>query len=265
MFAILVVEGCDTYVQPGDMPYEKKLVISALLQAGKPADQILIGKTMPPNQNYVPSQAAVTNANGLIAVDGNVHALIFSGYYQPYGTATGLALYRTQNLIPEPGKTYSLTVEAEGLRATSTTFVPFTAEIDSLPVWTAYEYGTAVHYLGFVFKQQAGVAYAMDYSFSPSVTRDIIDPPYLLIKSTVGSAILNGIPVGGWRPDLADSLTAVILSYDEQYYDYYTTYQNGSGGGDFMQSLAPVKWNIHGDGIGLFIGVTVTQRRVASQ
>ncbi len=264
--AILVVEGCDTIVQPGEMPYEKKLVISALLQAGKPVDQILIGKTMPPNQGYIPSQAAVTNANGSIVVDGNVHALIYSGYYQPSGTITGFGVYKTQSLVPEPGKTYSLTVEAEGLQATSSTLVPPIADIDTLIVVTVFKYGAAQYYLGVQLKQQSGATYAIGYSFSPSVTQAIDQLPGLLMKSTVGSLLREDMSVGGWRPDLPDSLTAVIFSYDEQYYDYYSAHQYGSGpGGIFGQPFGQENWNIHGGGIGLFIGATVTRQRVASQ
>ncbi len=266
IIAVLIAQGCDTYVQPGDLPYEKKLVISALLQAGKPVNQILIGKTLPPDQNYIVSQAAVTNANAFISVESDTYPLIFDGNYQLNGMATGFAIYRAQGLIPEPGKTYSITVEAEGLRATSSTTVPPTADIDSLTVWPSYQYGAAQYWLHYWIKQQPGVTYAIGYSFSPSVVQDIVDPPTNVMKSAVGSVIDHWISVGGWRPDLSDSLAVVIFSYDDQFYDYYLSYQNYAGPSSiFGQSNGRLHWNVHGDGIGLFIGATVTRQRVASQ
>ncbi|HTP14011.1 MAG TPA: hypothetical protein VMM37_10295, partial [Bacteroidota bacterium] len=99
-----------------------------------------------------------------------------------------------------------------------------------------------------------------------SVVQDTVEPTGHFVKYAVGSLIMSEFTVGGWRPDLPDSLTAVIFSYDEQFYDYYHSASNMDGPGALSgQTYGSFHWNVHGDGIGLFIGETVTQQRVASR
>lgn len=261
MLVAVIVGGCETIVQPEEMTYDRKLVISAVLESGKSIDQILIGKTLPPNQPYIPANAAVTDADGSISVDGTAHALIFDGYYQPYGSVRGFGVYRTQFFFAEPGKVYTIDVKAEGLHATATTFVPAPAVVDSLVLSSVTVSGTVQYLLDGQIVQQPGVVYSPAYSYAPSADFAVREPVFGVGKSSPGYHMRFRIPVYGLQPSLHDSLTAVITSYDESYLDYYATRFNGNATTDDLgQSLSTVKWNVQGDGIGLFIGATITKR-----
>ena len=53
----------------------------------------------------------------------------------------------------------------------------------------------------------------------------------------------------------AKQYTYFVVAFDHSLWDYKVTRWAGSSGGDFFGSSgANVKWNIDGDGIGLFIG-----------
>ena len=260
---VLPILGCDKIVEPEEMTYDKKLVISAVLDAGKPIDQVLIGKTLPPDKPYIPLQAAVTSANCSISVDGASYTLTFVGIHDTYGQVNGMAVYSAQSLVAEPGKVYTIDVQTEGLHATATTLVPAPPVLDSIVLSNVIVSGTNYVVLDGQIAQQSGVVYSPAYSYTPSADVPVQNPVFGVGKSSPGYRMRFRIPVYGFEPSLHDSLTAVITSYDESYLDYFATRFNGYGStSDLSQSLAPVKWNVHGDGIGLFIGAIVTKWKV---
>jgi hypothetical protein len=56
------------------------------------------------------------------------------------------------------------------------------------------------------------------------------------------------------------AISATISSFDAPYYDFLQTYSNSSNRGSvFGTGGANPKWNVTGDGIGMFIGMASTQ------
>ncbi len=137
-----LLQSCATSVIEGaTLPATEKLVISGILTAGQPVRNIEITRTLPPLDTFLVSKTLVKNAEVTLTVDGRAVPLTLqasTGIIPK--TAEGLPIagydaeaskYEASGLIVESGKSYTLTVNWNGKRATASTFVPETPMVQT--------------------------------------------------------------------------------------------------------------------------------------
>lgn len=254
----LLLSSCEQTVTGVELPYKEQLVISCILENGKPLSGVSVEKTLPPLENYSKEKAMVSDAEIKIS-DGQQD--FFLSYRDGF--------YYSNELIPQSGKTYTLTAKWKNKRATATTTVPVAPTLGD-PVYITKE----VHYLW------GGPSVEVYCTFR--------------IEPEENSAYIGGI-LGGFMPqihysdriyryqdkdeagniypvfyfdyypkedfdlqyikNIMKNRTTVVSAFDKQFYNYYVTRWNGeSSDAIFGSSGLNVQWNIKGDGIGLFIG-----------
>ncbi len=269
--------GCENVVPATDLPYVNHLVIRGFLDARQPIDSISVTHTLPLSVQYDPNQAAVPNANVSIALDGRTIPLHYIGY----GYYTNAA----RDTV-ESGKTYSIDVtwnsgEDGILHAWASTLVPQppniqSASLDSTQWDTAvYQYNqfysdTQIYLYGtvdFAIHTVTGEVYAVGYDSLVSLDSDSLqilevsslssDPYYFHSASEAGAdGILRLLDQTSlYSRDSDFGVFATIESFNGAYYDFLKTYYLNNEGGDiFGTGAANPKWNVMGDGIGIFIG-----------
>jgi len=260
---LLLTLGCEQTVDNPDLPYEEQLVIRAVLEAGKNVDDIEITKTLPPLETFTHGKALIEDAEVIIKSDGISDTLSYNRVSQRY---------YSNDLVPVSGKKYSLEVKYKNLKATAITLVPETVEIDSFYYrkieedrWEGEIYWSYIVYAEFIPKSDdvflGGSSYINDpyinYYYDIKRSRDIlqngkISLPFMYFypndTNKIGQELRN--------------FNAHIISFDQAYYNYFITRWEGGGGDDiFGTSGVNVRGNIKG-GIGLFIGMSSTEKRI---
>jgi hypothetical protein len=270
---LLAFCGCETVVSSDGLPYVDHIVIRGFLNAGQPVDSISVTHTLPLNVPDDPNQATVPTAQVSISVDGNSIPLQYIGF--------GLFSDPANDTV-QSGKTYSIDVKWNGLHAFASTLVPQTPDVDSTYegkanvqiyydpyyqysdtiVETQLEFGVRARTsecYSFLFDSTAGYMHIGDTmpdhgSWGPTS----IDLQGVANEATDGHVWLSQ------RSEGNDSLTlawVTIGAFDASYYDFIQTYGYNSDDGDpFGTGSANPKWNVSGDGIGIFIGEAQTKR-----
>ena len=252
-----ILAGCETVTDPGDIPYVERLVVEATLDDGAPIDDIRITRTMPLDRKYDREAAIVRDVNGFVEVDGTRHNL-------QYDAARGVY---TVPLTATRGKEYRLTAEWNGRKATARTTVPIPPIIDSISADTMAFYDP-----GMVFYT------SLDILFTPIDRRAVYGIGIRTVMDGYPMTVLHlgyGEPIFRLR-DTNDqgkilyhygrtdspynygisggrgTTVATVYAFDEQFFDYYSS-RYRSDDISFSQE-EDIRWNIEGDGIGLFMG-----------
>jgi hypothetical protein len=143
-FAVAFMSAsCATIVSdPGELPYDEKIVVEAFLQAGTPLNNVAVSRTVPPLTKVAEySQFFITDADVEITVDGRSYKATpridslrqtsitgFNTQTSSYITQTSTSAYRSvygvAGLVVQAGKTYTLTVRWRGKTATAQTRIP---------------------------------------------------------------------------------------------------------------------------------------------
>jgi hypothetical protein len=264
--ATVILAGCKTPVYDADVQFAERLVIEGILAPGKQVTGIYIGKTLPVKTIFDPKNAEVHDAVATVVVDGIGYPLLH----------VGGGLYENANLVATAGKTYSITVEWNGLKAVGHTLVPFVPDTSSvmltLPagpynsnsyVFTVdaaitphpgETYGATwahfVNYSYFVSDSLNGGEYVENAS-SKILRRDIDTQPDGKIHIELAGYLTESFPS---RP--FDTLLVAFSVFDEQFYDYFNSNGNSTSFENLVLGISPgaIKWNVSGDGIGMFIG-----------
>ncbi|MFI5202409.1 MAG: DUF4249 family protein [Candidatus Kapaibacterium sp.] len=279
IISVLHFFGCENVVPATDLPYVNHIVIRGFLTAGQPIDSISISHTLPLSAQYDPNQAAIPDAQVSISVDGRsipLQPMDFGFFTDP-----------THDTV-QSGKTYSIDVRWNGLHAWASTLVP---NPPSLPIfqidnlgWDTQIYRYNQYYSDTFFQfggtLEVGImpvtpdeAYALIYDSIAD-----IDSSYSEATRNYGEILYNLYPASevnsaGFLPifqfesfDPRDSnyfVSAIVESFDGAYYDFSKTYNRyGNNSDPFGTGGANPKWNVSGDGIGIFIGEA--QTRVSS-
>lgn len=274
-----IMVGCKAPVYDADVQFTERLVIEGILTPGNQIKGIYIGKTLPVKTVFDPTEAEVHDAVATVVVDGIGYSL----------QHVGNGLYQNLNLVATAGKTYSLNVEWNGLRVTAQTLVPFPPDTLSLvfsQVNLTYQFSNAANFvLDGSFKGFSGETYGAVWS------HDVIGSDYIAALDTAfpyveyvdhsyTSPVLvrdrdiqsDGnihVPVSGninedYFPHhpWSDTLVVTISAFDEQFFDYYNSKGSTTTFEDLVLGMSPgaVKWNVSGEGIGMFIGkVSITR------
>ncbi|MFA6569899.1 MAG: hypothetical protein WCT77_01545 [Bacteroidota bacterium] len=263
----LALSSCEETIEGVTMPYVEQLVIQGVLEKGKTAE-VRISKTMPPLSNPTIEDAEIKNAVAFITVDSIKYTLNY----------TSKGYYKNDSLSIVSGKNYNLEVSWNGKKATAVTTVPEEPVITNLErkvIQNNAPYGYMMYniqyfaivsaqkntvYLGGRTDFANGNLLGMSYPYNSASMLDAgatdNNLKILLISDYSDTDSLY------YERDNSYYYSGIFVeSYDPQFNDYYKTHNNGQGGNDiFGMQGTNVKWNIKGEGIGLFIGRAVVNK-----
>jgi len=268
--ASLINWSCEQTVTGVELPYKEQLVIRAVLEAGEPIKNIRVERTLPPLEPYTEASALVTNAVLVIKNRDKSVTLKYSNGY-----------YTTDEIIPITGETYSLTATWKDKKATASTYIPKPVEygnIDFEIIEEKYWDGQKQYNpLFFTYiKSEKNVVYKANTIFQTwrdyiawesnmhraiEANNDGLLKVNLLVYNDGNRVIdINKIDSAAIRALLRLYYPKFnIYAYDDALYSYYITKDNGQSSGDiFGIGGNNVSWNVRGDGIGMFIGLSVS-------
>ncbi|MEI6089990.1 MAG: DUF4249 family protein [bacterium] len=250
LFAVclLFIQSCENVID-GQLPYEEKLVIKCILEEGKPVDNIFIAKTLPPmyKENYYSETSPdiiVENAVGYISDSEKSYQLVY----------VGNSIYKAVDLVPKEGVAYHLNVTWNGHTATSQTYVPKNPEILSLEI----KKGDKEFYGDIALIKIKGIRntsyITLTYSSGQFAYYNYSIPIFLGANSSSDTVIVIANQIND--VELDRYMVTEIVSFPPEFLDFYNSKNIGGNGPDglFTTSGINVKWNIKGDGIGLFLG-----------
>jgi hypothetical protein len=260
---ILFTTGCEQVVDEEEFPYEMKLVIRGLLEDGKDIKDIYVGRTLPVAVPFRGDFADLKNAVVSIKVDSLRYILAH--------TRDGLYSAKA-GVKAKAGKSYELLVSWEGLSAGAVATIPEPGTIGSVFLLNAInDTGKAIKVMSvdiiprgdeaygitWLTFTQTGQIYSEDNRFNTVVKKLPYENTASLkpLSEEIPASLLT-------RPQ---DLGVGIYIYDGTFYDYYKT-KGSSKLSDavFGQPSTSVKWNILGDGIGMFIGRTKINKAISS-
>ena len=298
VMAVSVLTSCITTVtDPGALPYEEKIVIRGIVEAGKPLEHIQISRTLPTLAEFSDSAFALPEAEVKIQVRGNTIPLVL----EP--STSGQTMFSAPNLIAREGETYTITVKWRTKTATAETTVPqkpqilavrvieqlrpsFTTAttvpgadpqiitfIDTVKALESVVMPIAdiVYSAGLQIISQANPSVPLTSIFVGQPLRFTDSPPreQVILSGSLPSQTLiftrfaNNTPPQGLYQQGVYQLS--LYAFDKAYYDYALTRSRGQQAANLFGGTngENVLWNVRGDGIGLFIGVAAVQRVVA--
>ena len=260
LFPLLLLCSCEETVAP-DTPFVERLVVNGVLKPGEPL-RVSISKTLPLDRPAVRSDGWIGDVAGAIVIEGEGGERVPLVY-------TGDSSIYTADVAVQPGRIYRLEAEWGSLRIGATTLVPIPVPIDS--IWQisredpydrdndTYTFvarfrpiGEQVYRLTYNLKNLAGGGSITTFGRSQTARR----------RDTLPGGFID-MAFEGFLDFPANTIDAVLFTYDAPYYDFYQTYYlDNEGDGAFSGGSDLTRWNVDGDGIGLFIGRAMTTRPV---
>ncbi len=252
--SFLFYSGCEQNVVENDLEFKEKVVVRALLEAGKPIE-VYFAKTLPLQHQYDTAKANLDNVEAVILRQGVEHKLehIKDGRY------------RAGSLIAENGEVYKLIAEWEGKEITAETKVPSSTTFQNGRMTLTIENETdSVYHIEGLLTPREGAVYGVTWSIFNAQSQFSFEDnviPVLLReedKDLQNRLLLRTrqIPTATlkeWR----NSIFIRVHAFDEQFYNFFITQDaNRATSNIFSQSGINLRWNVTGDAIGMFIGKT---------
>lgn len=263
------------------LDYQEKIVISGLIHSGDTIQNIWLSRTVPPLTEALEDSTSIPNANAILTVDGRAYTMQLQPQVQVIGVEPKRidkrSLFRVPGLIAQAGKSYTIRVRWKGLTAEATTTIPpvppkidstrFAAELDG-PI------GVRLAVLYAVFKPRQDECYQMVAQMKKKFLRNPFElPTFVSGRSdivTTKNADANNIidlkiPNLNFNVnniDKFDSLYTgdiIFYAYDLAYFDYQRSVARRTNDLVFNIPTTNPKWNVKGDGIGLFVGVATSR------
>lgn len=256
----LAIISCEKTLTGYDLPYERKLVIQGILEASPESPEAIIHVTLtqPPLGKSVSEIIDTSRISVYLESEGER----WDFKYKNNNQSGGLILdgYFAEGFEPEAGRTYNLFVNYEDLKATASTTIPEKPEIiesyikeiendDGWETWTSEALFSKI-------KAVENVVYSQDYEWwSDPMTIKNADTDGIIDFFVDWAYIMN--------PDIPFYFGR-FYTYDYDFYDYVLSKkQSDDDGFDlFSTSGNNIKWNIKGDGIGIFLGRYETHLKI---
>ncbi len=263
IFSLIILNSCEETVTDVDLPYIEQLVIRSIIKEGEVQRNIRIEKTLHPLETYSEAKAVIPDAQVSIFDGEVIHNFSFDGQY-----------YINKNFIPTSGKSYKLTVEWNNKKAMSETRVPEKPVFDSVYWYKNYSNSQweGVSYIFYAYVTPSNKTYYMgglsDNSIYAMNYTDSIGKWNQLdsngkVRVVLGSFYNYGQNESKFIENIYNDFTFLITAYDEPFIDYFNTrYNSNSTGSIFGMEGTNVKWNILGDGIGLFLGSSEYRKKI---
>ncbi len=275
--ALIFLPGCEQVVDADDIPYVERIVVRGKLTTGEEIDSIMITRTLPLNESFTPEKAALTDATVTITTS-----------MPPYPDSTYTLRYIGNGFFAAPrlraigGVTHTLKVEWRGKKVTARTIAPRQVSIDTVTVEKFSEIGWNGPYTVVVptvtFTPDDNQVYLLTYD--PLYRGSVDEPEYPMgIRSDQrivrrsdtaadGRIHLRGSTDNGYYGRDDETITGLsvkLYCFDYPFYEYYQTERRGDfdiGSDLFGPSGGQTKWNVEGDGFGMFIAGSTLQKIV---
>jgi hypothetical protein len=260
----VALNSCEETVSDVTLPYVEQLVIRAIISPGQGINSVSVERTLPPLEKYIKDNAMVKDAKLTISNGTNDYELTFDGEY-----------YGNEDIFVEVGKTFYLRAEWKGKIATAQTTIPEPVEIDEISyeiVEHKYEYDNFKYkevYVYGEFTPKPGAVYQTSF-FDKFKRLNYGWDIYSYNNRNSAGKIRTELFRFSYDETMSEEFIKnhikeyvfLLSSFDEQYYSYYNSRHNGSSNsGIFGSDGLNVQWNVQGNGIGLFIGHSLTTKR----
>jgi hypothetical protein len=252
LFSVLYyfISGCENPVEDEDFPYEMKLVVRGIIEKNKLIKDIYIGRTLPVAVPFDAEFAKVKDAVGTVIVNGVSYPL----------RHTGNGLYTTDSLIAREGNRYYLLVRWQDKSANAETTVPRRGDIASLKVIKSLKEGKEIAYMQTEIRPFSDEVYGANWvsvTIAGAISSEAKEFGNVTKPAQSSNEVLKVESQQIPAPLLTSSgnLGVRLYTFDKDFYHYFIS-QGSSKIPDaiFGQPGGNVRWNIKGDGIGMFIG-----------
>ncbi len=257
---ILLFFGCEQPLEEEEFPYELKLVVRGVLEHNKLINDIYVGRTLPVSLPYSEDFAKITDAVGAIVVDNVSYPL----------RHVDKGIYTTDSLRAVRGKEYVLLLQWENKSVYAVTKVPIIGGIIGAYITNRISEGETETYFECSVNSFSNEVYAATWALfniggillneakefesvvQPVSANDNIKVPTIEVPDN----ILNS----------GSTLGIKLYIYDSSFYDYFISQgSNQVSDAIFGQPGSNIRWNISGDGIGMFIGKADTTKLLNSK
>jgi len=279
--ALTMLSGCEQVVDADDIPYVERIVVRGKLRVGQEITNIMITRTLPLNESFTAEKAALTDAVATITTTGGL------GFY-PDSTYTlvyrGNGMFDVPGLVVVSGITYTLNVAWRGKSVHASTTAPMMLEEDIykvtiekfrdigwnglfeviVPTVTFATHGNPVYLMTFDLLYGGSTnepQYPMPIRSDQRIVRtsDTAADGLIHLRGSADNQYYGreDVPVTG--------LSMKLYSFDYPFYEYYETERQGDfdiNSDIFGSSGGQTKWNVEGDGFGMFIAESVVQKVV---
>jgi hypothetical protein len=252
MLSLMILFSCEDAVVENNLTYQERLVVRGLLVAGNPIT-VSFEKTLPLDQPFDSTEAQLGDVTAYITHNNTVDTLQY--------LANGI--YRTSSMIAQNGEEYELHAEWNGKILTGDTRVPYTTTFQNGKIITAVnETGDTVHYVQGLLTPREGAVYGATWVIlDPQSGYHIEDDVIPLLQRESDKDLNNRLTLK--TRNIPDSLYYTwrnyfyirVHAFDEAFYNFFLTQDaNNASTNIFSQSGINLRWNVEGDGIGMFIG-----------
>lgn len=258
LFSLTIV-SCEQVIIEEELPYDLRLVIRGLLEDGQKVDNIYIGRTLPVSVPYRESFAHLTEANAVVIMDGLFYPLRHKGN----------GLYVNDTLFVQRGKTYQLIAQWESKVATAETTVPIPGNVGGSTILTREVNGQNQTVIATTINPSGFESYGTTWYVSR------LQGSILSESQEFGTIAQAGIEPGNTLTVLTAPVPQHIIAgdsqflyvrlhiFDKSFLNYFKTHtSNQISDAIFGQPSANVRWNVMGDGIGMFIAKVTTTTKV---
>lgn len=256
-FSLLIVfiffPSCEQPLEEEEFPYEMKLIVRGIIEPGKIIEDIYIGRTLPVGVTFNEDFANLKDAIGAVISD--------EVFYPLRHIENGI--YTTDSLVAQKGKRYSLLVYYQDRAASAETYIPIQGSIVGYGIKNIQDNGNGASVMEGIIIPRGEESYTASWvlvNFNGNINREseIFAEVVTASSGEELKVITDKIPPNILNSTSGD-LGIRVYIYDRAFYDFFRT-QGSAQITDaiFGQPGTNVRWNVAGEGIGLFIGRTDT-------
>jgi hypothetical protein len=236
LFLIAAVTSCTKVIDVKTTASDVKVVIVGSLRDGANTATVKISKSV--DLNAVNSFPYVSGATVTITDD-------FGGTFNLLETST-LGTYATA-IVGVIGRTYTLTVLADGKTYTSVCKMANGTTLDDIPFFTGFGPGFALIPL---YNDEAGIKNYLRFNV---YTNNILQPGIYIANDEFSDGVVQTQPLfGNYKSESGDSIRIEKQAIDANVYKYLLDLSTVSDGGSGSASPANPKSNIDNGAFGYF-------------
>lgn len=245
--AAAVFFSCEQPVEEEQIPYVPKLVVRAFLKEGTGIKNVYIGRTLPVSVQYSSAFADLTDAGAVIINNNIVYPL------KHYGNG----LYKNDTLRIVRGEKYYLLANWQDLAASAETVVPRMGTVSSIQLKTEPSADKSM-FLQTDIIPYSDEVYACTWALfflNGTISAEADSFGTVAYKKVNGLLSTKSSHIPSYYISNSSIYGVRLFIYDHEYADFYNTQgSNRVSDAIFGQTGSKIKWNIKGDGIGIFIG-----------
>jgi len=253
LLGILLSSCKDNTVVDNDLGYQEQLIVRSILTAGD-SITVYFGRSLPLQQAFDSSKANLENVFAYITHNNKNDTMHYIGN----------GIYQCKSLIAQNGESYSLFAKWNNHIVHSKTSVPFTATFQNAKLDTVIVNNDISCIIQGVLTPRTGAVYGATWSIISSNPSFVLEDSVISNlareqdKDLLGNLLIStrSMPielVRKWR----SNLFIRVHAFDEQIYNFFITQDaNNASDNIFGNTGINLRWNVTGDGIGMFIGRT---------